>query len=87
MRHWLLRFLHVKKMIESNALTASVGAMFGITEPAIFGVTLVYGIPFLFGMLGSGLGGMFGAITHLAAPGMGTAGIPDCYITLAIVVI
>ncbi len=65
-----------EKMIKSNALTASVGAMFGITEPAIFGVTLVYGIPFLFGMLGSGLGGMFGAITHLAAPGMGTAGIP-----------
>lgn len=69
-------FFAREKLLRSNALPSSIGAMFGITEPAIFGVTLVYGIPFLFGMLGSGLGGMFGAIVKLAAPGMGTAGIP-----------
>lgn len=61
---------------KSNSTAASIGALFGITEPAIFGTTLVYGIPFLFGMLGAGLGAMFAMAVGLAAPGMGAGCIP-----------
>lgn len=62
--------------LKSNSVASTVAALFGITEPAIFGTTLVYGIPFLFGMLGSAAGGMFSTAIGLAAPGMGAAGIP-----------
>lgn len=62
--------------MKSNSLASSIAALFGITEPAIFGTTLVYGVPFLFGMLGSALGGMFSTALNFSAPGMGAAGIP-----------
>lgn len=60
----------------ANSAAAATGAMFGITEPTIFGTTLVYGFPFIFGMIGAGFGGMFAMITGLAAPGMGAGCIP-----------
>lgn len=64
------------KKLKSNSVASTVAALFGITEPAIFGTNLVFGVPFLFGMLGSAVGGMFSTAIGLAAPGMGAAGIP-----------
>ncbi|SKC83612.1 PTS transporter subunit EIIC [Maledivibacter halophilus] len=64
------------RKLKSSSVASTVGALFGITEPAIFGTNLVYGVPFLFGMLGSAVGGMFSTLIGLAAPGMGAAGIP-----------
>lgn len=61
---------------KANSAAATTGAMFGITEPTIFGTTLVYGYPFVFGMIGAGFAGMFAMITGLAAPGMGAGCIP-----------
>ncbi len=61
---------------KANSAAATTGALFGITEPAIFGTTLAYGYPFIFGMIGAGLAGMFAMITGLAAPGMGAGCIP-----------
>ncbi len=60
----------------SNSSAASIAALFGITEPAIFGTTLTFGIPFVFGMIGAGFGAMFAVATGLAAPGMGAGCIP-----------
>jgi len=64
------------KKLKSLSVAAAVAALFGITEPAIFGATLIYGLPFIFGMIGSAVGGMFSTAISLAAPGMGAAGIP-----------
>ncbi|WDC84254.1 PTS transporter subunit EIIC [Caloramator sp. mosi_1] len=64
------------KQLKTNSIASTISALFGITEPAIFGTTLVYGIPFMFGVLGSAIGGLFSTSIGLAAPGMGTAGIP-----------
>lgn len=61
---------------KANSFAATVGALFGITEPTIFGTTLVYGFPFVFGMIGAGFAGMFAMISGLAAPGMGAGCIP-----------
>ena len=45
-------FLKAKKMETKNvSLSAGITGIFGITEPAIYGVTLKYKKP-LFGMLG-----------------------------------
>lgn len=60
----------------ANSAAATTGAMFGITEPTIFGTTLVYGFPFIFGMIGAGFAGMFAMLTGLSAPGMGAGCIP-----------
>lgn len=64
------------KKLKSLSVAATVAALFGITEPAIFGATLIYGLPFVFGVIGSAVGGMFSTAIGLAAPGMGAAGIP-----------
>lgn len=61
---------------KSSSTAASIGALFGITEPAIFGTTLVYGLPFIFGMIGAGFGAMYATFVGLAAPGMGAGCIP-----------
>lgn len=61
---------------KASSVAATTGALFGITEPAIFGTTLAYGYPFVFGMIGAGFAGMFAMITGLAAPGMGAGCIP-----------
>lgn len=61
---------------KSNSAAASFSGLTGITEPAIFGTTLIYGMPFIFGMIGSGFGAMFALASGLAATGMGTAAIP-----------
>lgn len=44
------------------AISASISAFFGITEPALYGVTLKYRMLFIFGCIGASLGG---AITGL----------------------
>ncbi|ELP2657198.1 PTS transporter subunit EIIC [Vibrio parahaemolyticus] len=66
---------HNYKQIRPRAMAAGVSGMFGITEPVIFGFTLNYGKPFLFGCLGSAVGGMFSTAIGLSAPGMGAAGV------------
>lgn len=67
------------KKLRSVSAAASVSGLFGITEPAIFGTNLPYTYPFVFGMLGSAVGGMLALNMGLAAPGMGTAGIPGIF--------
>ncbi len=67
---------------KSNSAAASFSGLSGITEPAIFGTTLIYGMPFVFGMIGSGFGAMFALASGLAAAGMGTAAIPGILLYL-----
>lgn len=58
---------------------AIISAMFGITEPAIYGVTLQFKRPFILACLASGIGGAiigFGGVKQYSA---GTNGILDGY--------
>ncbi len=55
------------KKMKSTALGASISALFGITEPALYGVNLKLKRPFI-GMLGGSLvGGMVAGLIHLKA--------------------
>ncbi|MFF2910363.1 PTS system trehalose-specific EIIBC component [Paenibacillus sp. NPDC057934] len=58
------------------AATSSISAFLGITEPAIFGVNLRYKYPFIFGMIGSAIGGVLLTINHVLASSVGIGGIP-----------
>lgn len=63
------------KMNKSNALSSGVTALFGITEPAIFGFNLKYKRPFIIAMLSGGIGAAYinywgGGATALILPGL-----------------
>ncbi|QYK65494.1 MULTISPECIES: PTS system trehalose-specific EIIBC component [Paenibacillus] len=58
------------------ALTSSVSAFLGVTEPAIFGVNIRYKYPFVFGMVGSGIAGILLTVNHVMASSIGVGGIP-----------
>jgi PTS system trehalose-specific IIC component len=58
------------------ALTSSVSAFLGVTEPAIFGVNIRYKYPFVFGMIGSGIAGILLTVNHVMASSIGVGGIP-----------
>ncbi|WP_025692968.1 PTS system trehalose-specific EIIBC component [Paenibacillus zanthoxyli] len=58
------------------AVTSSISAFLGVTEPAIFGVNIRYKYPFIFGMLGSALGGLVLTINHVLASSIGVGGVP-----------
>lgn len=63
------------KTMKAAAGSSSVSAIFGITEPAIYGVNLKYKKPFFAGCLAAGIvGGFFGMVnasgTAIAVPGI-----------------
>ncbi|AWB44561.1 PTS trehalose transporter subunit IIBC [Paenibacillus sp. CAA11] len=58
------------------AVTSSVSAFLGVTEPAIFGVNIRYKYPFIFGMIGSAIGGILLTINHVLASSIGVGGVP-----------
>ena len=53
-----------------------VSVLFGITEPALFGVNLRYRYPLIGGCLGGAVGGVIVYLTNLAALGFGTTVVP-----------
>ena len=61
--------------IKSMAVPSALSACMGITEPAIFGVNLRFGKPFIMGCLGGACGALFASITSLGATGTGVTGI------------
>lgn len=85
-------FLKTKdKKMKSVALSTSFSAVMGITEPAMFGVTLKYKRPFVAAMIGAATGGLYAAITgveFLAMAGVGIFGIlgavPQCMLNMGI---
>lgn len=64
------------------AYPSALSAALGITEPAVFGVTLRLGKPFIMSMIGGGVGGFFASIFKLKATGMGLTGIPGTLLYL-----
>lgn len=70
------------KKLKALALPSSFSAFLGITEPAIFGVNLRYGKPFIMGLIGGGAGGFFASIMNLQGTGMAITVIPGTLLYL-----
>lgn len=64
------------KKKRSLYISSVVPAFFGITEPVIFGITLRFLKPFVFGLVGGAAAGMFASIIKLAGNGMATTALP-----------
>ncbi len=69
-------FLVREQKAKGLAVTSSVSAFLGVTEPAIFGVNIRYRYPFFFGLIGSGLAGMLLTLNNVRASSIGVGGIP-----------
>lgn len=61
--------------IKAMAIPSALSACMGITEPAIFGVNLRFGKPFVMGCIGGAAGALFASVTGLGATGTGVTGI------------
>ena len=61
--------------IKSMAVPSALSAWMGITEPAIFGVNLRFGKPFVMACIGGACGALFASVTALGATGTGVTGI------------
>ncbi|MGX6978076.1 PTS trehalose transporter subunit IIBC [Vagococcus elongatus] len=73
----LMMFFIIKNKKEKGvALTASISAWLGITEPAIFGINLRYKYPFLAAMVGAGVAGAITASADVKATSIGISGLP-----------
>lgn len=64
-------------------LSSFGSVLFGVSEPAIFGVTLKYKFPLIAGCLGGALGGAVIYLTKVAAIGFGATAIPGLAIISA----
>ena len=58
------------------SIPACISAYLGVTEPALFGVNLKYGIPFVCGMIGSGLASIISVKSGVMANAIGIGGLP-----------
>lgn len=72
----------VSNKMKQVAYPSALSAALGITEPAVFGVTLRLGRPFIMSMIGGGIGGFFASIFQLKATGLGLTGIPGTLLYL-----
>ncbi|PLR97529.1 PTS system trehalose-specific EIIBC component [Bacillus sp. T33-2] len=62
--------------LKGLALTSSISAWLGITEPAMFGVNLRYRYPFIAAMAGSAAAGVLVSLYGVIAPSVGVGGLP-----------
>lgn len=68
---------HIKNArAKELCIPSFVSILFGITEPALFGVNLRYRYPLIAGCLGGAIGGVLVYVTNLAALGFGTTVVP-----------
>jgi len=68
--------------IKQIGYPSALSAALGITEPAIFGISLRLIKPYIMAMIGGGVGGFLASILHLRADGMALTGIPGMLLYL-----
>ncbi|WP_455330745.1 beta-glucoside-specific PTS transporter subunit IIABC [Exiguobacterium profundum] len=61
--------------VKGLGTSSTIAGVFGITEPAMYGLTLPRKKPFVFGMMGGAAGGVVGGLFGTAAYAMGGLGI------------
>ena len=64
------------KKLKSICSASGISALLGITEPAMFGVTLKLKYPFIAAMIGSAVGSAYLAATKTLSNALGAAGLP-----------
>ncbi|CAM4320085.1 sucrose-specific PTS transporter subunit IIBC [Weissella hellenica] len=62
------------KKMKGLSSSATVSALLGITEPALFGVNLKYKFPFFCALIGSGVAAALAGFMHVIAVSLGSAG-------------
>lgn len=62
--------------VKSICSASGISALLGITEPAMFGVTLKFKYPFYAAIIGSSVGSAYLAGTHTLAQALGAAALP-----------
>lgn len=62
------------KKMKGLSSSATVSALLGITEPALFGVNLKYRFPFFCALVGSGIAAMLAGLFRVIAVSLGSAG-------------
>ncbi|MGO4938027.1 PTS system trehalose-specific EIIBC component [Fundicoccus sp. Sow4_H7] len=70
---WLTRRDEEESQI---TIPSAVSAYLGVTEPAMFGVTLKYVYPFVAAMAGSGIAGLISTMGNVQANSIGVGGLP-----------
>ena len=69
--------MHNKNVkVRELCIPSFISVLFGITEPALFGINLRYRFPIIGGCIGGALGGIVVYFTNLAALGFGTTVVP-----------
>ncbi|HWJ80037.1 MAG TPA: glucose PTS transporter subunit IIA, partial [Niallia sp.] len=64
-----------KKEVKSIAASASLAGIFGVTEPAIYGINLRYKKPFIIGCISGGIGGALAGYSGAKASGLSLPGL------------
>jgi len=64
------------KKLKQVAMSGSITAYMGITEPALYGVNLPKKYPLIASMIGGGLGGLYAGLTNTHRFATGSSGIP-----------
>ena len=75
----VLGMIYVNRKNEEEkqvSVPACISAYLGVTEPAIFGINMKYGFPFLAGMIGSAIAAVVSVGTGVLANSVGIGGIP-----------
>jgi PTS system trehalose-specific IIC component len=65
--------------LKGLAMTSSISAYLGITEPAMFGVNLRFRYPFIAAITGSAIAAMVITISNVTAPSIGVGGLPAIF--------
>lgn len=58
------------------SIPACISCYLGVTEPAMFGVNLKYGFPFICAMIGSSIAGLISVVFNVRANSIGVGGLP-----------
>lgn len=70
------------KKTKQIAASGAITAYMGITEPALYGVSLPKKYPLVAAMIGGGLGGLYAGLTHTHRFATGSSGLPAVFLYL-----
>ncbi|NPC93543.1 PTS transporter subunit EIIC [Bacillus sp. WMMC1349] len=82
----VLGYVYLKRKdnkVKQIGISAFGSTLFGVSEPAIFGVTLKYKFPLIAGCIGGALAGGYVYLSNLTAIGFGTTALPGLAIAAA----
>lgn len=78
----VVAFRTKNKKTRQIAASGAITAYMGITEPALYGVSLPKKYPLVSAMIGGGLGGLYAGLTHTHRFATGSSGLPAVFLYL-----